>query len=90
MFNTTKPATGFGAFGGGGGTSAFGGGGGAFGSTTPAQPAASNTTLFAQPSATGSAFGASTFANKPTTSAFGATSCMSPGDIPVLLLTDRP
>jgi nuclear pore complex protein Nup98-Nup96 len=89
MFNTTKPATGFGAFGGGGGTSAFGSGGGAFGSTTPSQPAPSNTSLFAQPGATGSAFGTSTFGSKPATSAFGATSCMSPGNIPVLdILTD--
>jgi len=75
-FNNTKPATGFGAFG-GGGTSAFGSGSGAFGSTTPSQPAPSNTGLFGQANATGSAFGTGTFGNKPATSAFGPTSCMA-------------
>ena len=75
-FNNTKPATGFGAFG-GGGTSAFGSGSGAFGSTTPSQPAPSNTGLFGQATATGSAFGTGTFGNKPAASAFGPTSCMS-------------
>jgi hypothetical protein len=85
MFNNTKPATGFGAFG-GGGSSAFGTGGGAFGSATPSQPAASNTGLFGQSNATGSAFGTGTFANKPAAaSAFGPTACASSGKIPVLL-----
>jgi nuclear pore complex protein Nup98-Nup96 len=84
MFNNTKPATGFGAFG-GGGASAFGTGGGAFGSSTPSQPAASNTGLFGQANATGSAFGTGTFANKPAASAFGPTSCASSGKFPVLL-----
>ncbi|KAI0307200.1 nucleoporin autopeptidase-domain-containing protein [Multifurca ochricompacta] len=73
LFGTTKPATGFGAFS-GGGTSAFAGGGGAFGSTGSSQPATSNTSLFGQTNATGSAFGTGTFGNKPVTSAFGATS----------------
>jgi nuclear pore complex protein Nup98-Nup96 len=78
MFNATKPATGFGAFG-GGGTSAFGGSGGTFGPTTSSQP---NPSLFSQPAATSSAFGTSSFGNKPATSAFGgATSCMSHRDI---------
>ncbi|KAI9508906.1 nucleoporin autopeptidase-domain-containing protein [Russula earlei] len=72
MFGAAKPTTGFGAFG-GGGTSAFGSAGGAFSSTTPSQPATSNTGLFGQPGATGSAFGSGTFTNKPTTSAFGPT-----------------
>ena len=76
MFNNTKPATGFGAFG-GGGSSAFGTSGGAFSSTAPSQPATSNTGLFGQPNATGSAFGTSTFANKPAASAFGPTNCVS-------------
>lgn len=75
-FSNTKPATGFGAFG-GGGTSAFGSGSGTFGSTTPSQPAASNTGLFGQTNPTGSAFGSGTFSNKAATSAFGPTSCMS-------------
>jgi hypothetical protein len=78
MFNNTKPATGFGTFG-GGGTSAFGTSGGPFSSTAPSQPATSNTGLFGQSNATGSAFGSSTFANKPATSAFGPTNCMSSG-----------
>jgi len=77
LFNTTKPNTGFGAFG-GGGASAFNTGGGAFSSTNPSQPATSNTGLFGQSNATGSAFGTSTFAgNKPAPSAFGSTTCMS-------------
>lgn len=80
MFNNAKPATGFGAFG-GGGTSAFGTTGGAFSSTAPSQPATSNTGLFGQPNATGSAFGTSTFANKPATSAFGPTNCMFSGKV---------
>lgn len=75
-FSNAKPATGFGAFG-GGGTSAFGSGSGAFGSTTPSQPAASNTGLFGQTNPTGSAFGSGAFNNKSATSAFGPTSCMS-------------
>ena len=79
MFNTTKPTTGFSAFG-GGGTSAFGTGG-SFNSTAPSQSAPSNTALFGQPSTTGSAFGTSTFANKSTASAFGPTSCMSSGEL---------
>jgi len=75
LFNTTKPNAGFGTFG-GGGTSAFNTGGGAFSSTNPSQPATSNTGLFGQPNATGSAFGTSTFAgNKPAPSAFGSTPC---------------
>ena len=82
-FSNTKPATGFGAFG-GGGTSAFGTGGGAFSSTAPSQPAASNTGLFGQPNPSGSAFGTGTFSNKPATSAFGPTTCMSSGEFSVL------
>ena len=74
MFGATKPATGFGAFG-GGGTTAFGGGGGTFGPAGPSQPAASNTNLFGQPSTSTGAFGAGTFGSKPATSAFGATTC---------------
>lgn len=84
MFGATKPAAGFGAFG-GGGTSAFGGGGGTFGSTTPSQPAAPNANLFGQQSTTGGAFGAGTFGGKPATSAFGATTCMSLGDTLTLI-----
>lgn len=84
MFGATKPATGFGAFG-GGGTSAFGGGGGTFGPTGPSQPAASNTNLFGQPSTSGGAFGAGTFGSKPATSAFGATAGMSLGDTLILI-----
>lgn len=79
MFNTTKPNAGFGAFG-GGGTSAFNTGGGAFSSTNPPQPATSNTGLFGQSNATGSAFGTGTNTfggNKPAPSAFGTTTCMS-------------
>jgi hypothetical protein len=83
MFSNAKPTTGFGAF--GGGTSAFNsGGGGTFGSTNPSQPATSNTGLFGQPNATGSAFGGNTFANKPATSAFVSTTRMSSGDFPNL------
>ena len=85
MFNNTKPATGFGAFG-GGGTSAFGTSGGPFSSTAPSQPATSNTGLFGQSNATGSAFGTSTFANKSATSAFGPTNCMSSGKLCTLSL----
>jgi len=76
MFSTTKPATGFGAFG-GGGTSAFSGGGGAFGPTGSSQPAASNTNLFGQPSTAGGAFGTGAFGSKPATSAFGGTTGMT-------------
>ena len=83
MFGAAKPAT-FGAFG-GGGTSAFGGAGGTFGAAGSSQPAASNTNLFGQPSAGGGAFGAGTFGSKPAASAFGATTCMSLGDIPALI-----
>jgi nuclear pore complex protein Nup98-Nup96 len=84
-FSNTKPAAGFGAFG-GGGTSAFGGAGsGAFSSTTPSQPAPSNTGLFGQTNTTGSAFAATgTFGNKPATSAFGPTSCMSSDEFSVI------
>ena len=71
VFGAPKPATGFGAFG-GGGTSAFGGGGGAFGSTGNAP----NTGVFGQPSTSTSAFGAPSNnalfgANKP--AGFGST-----------------
>jgi nuclear pore complex protein Nup98-Nup96 len=86
-FSNTKPASGFGAFGGGGGTSAFGTGGGAFGSTTPSQPAASNPGLFGQTNTTGGAF-AGTFNNKPATSAFGPTSCMSLEEFSVIWLSN--
>ncbi|KAI0268301.1 nucleoporin autopeptidase-domain-containing protein [Gloeopeniophorella convolvens] len=73
MFGATKPATGFGAF--GGGTSAFGSGGGGFGSTNTPQPASSGTGLFGQSNATtGGAFGSGAFGGKPATSAFGTTS----------------
>lgn len=75
MFGAPKPATGFGAFG-GGGASAFGGGGGTFGSAGPSQPAAPSTNLFGQQGTSGGAFGAGTFGGKPATSAFGATTCM--------------
>jgi nuclear pore complex protein Nup98-Nup96 len=75
-FSNSKPASGFGAFG-GGGTSTFGTSSGAFSSATPSQPVPSNTGLFGQTNATGSAFGTGTFGNKPATSAFGPTSCMS-------------
>ena|ERR1700761_9470091 len=74
MFGATEPATGFGAFGGGG--TAFGATGGTFGSAGPSQPAASNKSLFGQPSTTSGAFGAGTFGGKPATSAFGATTCL--------------
>jgi hypothetical protein len=83
MFNNTKPTAGFGAFG-GAGTSAFNTGGGAFGPTNPSLPATSNTGLFGQPNPTGSAFGTSTFANKPATSAFGPTTRMLSDDFPNL------
>jgi nuclear pore complex protein Nup98-Nup96 len=77
VFGAPKPATGFGAFG-GGGTSAFGTGGtGAFGGTTTAPSA------FGQPSAststnTGGVFGGASggnniFGQKPANSVFGAT-----------------
>jgi hypothetical protein len=82
-FNNTKPATGFGAFG-GGGTSAFGAGTGAFSSTTPSQPVPPNTSLFGQTNTTGSAFGTGAFGNKPATSAFAPTSCMSSEEISVI------
>lgn len=85
-FSNTKPAAGFGAFGSGGagGTSAFGTGSGAFSSTTPSQPVPSNTGLFGQTNTTGSAFGTGTFGNKPATSAFGPTSCMSSEEFSVI------
>ena len=83
-FNNTKPTAGFGAFG-GGGASAFNTGGGTFSSTNPSQPATSNTGLFGQPNATtGSAFGSTTFVNKPATSAFGTTTRMLSDDFPSL------
>ncbi|KAJ3985756.1 nucleoporin autopeptidase-domain-containing protein [Lentinula detonsa] len=71
VFGTAKPATGFGAFG-GGGTSAFGGGGtSAFGNTGQ-----TTTNTFGQP-ATTSAFGGGTggsiFGQPKTNSAFGTT-----------------
>ncbi|KAJ7739892.1 nucleoporin autopeptidase-domain-containing protein [Mycena metata] len=68
MFGGAKPATGFGAFG-GGGNNAFGGGG-AFGQNNAAAPA---TTAFGQPANT-SAFGQQTnpMFGKPATTAFGA------------------
>jgi nuclear pore complex protein Nup98-Nup96 len=78
LFGGAKPATGFGAFGGGGNTSTFGSGGATFGSTTnnATAPATSGTGLFGQPTnnaSTGSAFGGGLFGNKPATTAFGST-----------------
>lgn len=76
-FGAPKPATGFGAFGGGtsGGTGAFGGGGGGtFGTNTNAQPTGGG--LFGQTNTnTGNVFGSAggLFGNKPAgTSAFGS------------------
>lgn len=84
MFGAAKPAPGFVPFG-GGTTSAFAGGGGTFGPAASSQPAASNTTLFGQPSTSGGAFGAGTFGSKPATSAFGAATCMFLGDTLALI-----
>jgi nuclear pore complex protein Nup98-Nup96 len=76
LFGGAKPATGFGAFAGGGGnTSSFGGGGGAFGNTNNASGPSPGTGLFGQTSTnTSSAFGGGgLFGNKPATTGFGST-----------------
>jgi nuclear pore complex protein Nup98-Nup96 len=83
MFGAPKPATGFGAFGGGGG-SAFGGGN-AFGQSTPAAGSSgTGTGLFGQPAATTTTgtFGAASnnVFGKTTTTPFGST----PGEFTLL------
>ena len=75
-FGAPKPATGFGAF--GGGTSAFGGGGSTFGGTSAGT---SGTNVFGSTTpSTGSAFGAgsSLFGQPKPATTFGATPASTP------------
>ncbi|KAK7470253.1 hypothetical protein VKT23_001687 [Stygiomarasmius scandens] len=89
VFGAPKPATGFGAFG-GGGTSTFGGGTGAFGGGGGA------TSAFGQPSTstnTGSVFGgggAGIFGQNKGTSAFGSTTTTTPTSNPVTTGSSNP
>jgi nuclear pore complex protein Nup98-Nup96 len=71
LFGGAKPATGFGAF--GGGTTSTFGSGGVFGQNTSTTPGTS-TGLFGQPAST-TTFGAggTSLFNKPATSGFGST-----------------
>ncbi|KAI0711054.1 nucleoporin autopeptidase-domain-containing protein [Cerioporus squamosus] len=101
-FGAPKPATGFGAFGGGTstfgsntGTSAFGGGGtGAFGSTANAGAGTgTGTGLFgSQPSTSTNAFGGGGMFGqpKPATGAFGATATTTDGGAPVTTGSSTP
>jgi hypothetical protein len=79
LFGAPKPATGFGAFGGGTTSTFGGGGGGVFGQNANTAPTATGTSLFGQPASTG-AFGSTTTGtslfNKPA-STFGAATCES-------------
>ncbi|KAJ3928055.1 MAG: nucleoporin autopeptidase-domain-containing protein [Lentinula lateritia] len=88
VFGAPKPATGFGAFG-GGGTSSFGGGGtSAFGNTGQ-----NTTSAFGQPANTG-AFGGGTggsiFGQPKTTSAFGTSTTATNATTPVTTGSSNP